>query len=291
MKTKKLTYTFKSDLLFKMIFVKYPNLLKRLVSVLLEIPFESINEFELLNTEIPPEEIGKKFCRLDIQMDVDGNRVDLEIQVEDEGNYPERSMFYWARIFSSSLPAGDNYSKLPKAIVISILGFNQFDCEEFHSEFAPLEVNRNELLSDKMRFHFFELRKLPEINLIDSTNDKELWLSLFNAETEEELDKLVGGGGEVMAQAVEAYKDVTATEEFKLLAIRRDMQGHDEAQALYNARRKERAKWEGVVAEKDEALLEKEEVILKKDEALLSKETEIELLLEKIKRLENNKNT
>ena len=139
MKTNKLTYTFKSDLLFKMIFVKHPNLLKRLVSVLLKIPLESINEFELLNTEIPPEEIGKKFCRLDIQMDVDGKRVDLEIQVEDEGNYPERSMFYWARVFAASLPAGEDYFKLPKAIVISILGFNQFDCEEVHSEFAPLE--------------------------------------------------------------------------------------------------------------------------------------------------------
>ena len=43
----KLEYTFKSDVLFKMLFVKYPDLLKRLVSVLLDIPLESINEFQL----------------------------------------------------------------------------------------------------------------------------------------------------------------------------------------------------------------------------------------------------
>ena len=33
-----LEYTFKSDVLFKMLFVKYPDLLKRLVAVLLGIP-------------------------------------------------------------------------------------------------------------------------------------------------------------------------------------------------------------------------------------------------------------
>ena len=33
-----LQYTFKSDVLFKMLFVKYQDLLKRLISVLLGIP-------------------------------------------------------------------------------------------------------------------------------------------------------------------------------------------------------------------------------------------------------------
>ena len=33
----KLEYSFKNDILFKMVFVKYPNLLKRLVAELLDI--------------------------------------------------------------------------------------------------------------------------------------------------------------------------------------------------------------------------------------------------------------
>ena len=94
----RLEYTFKSDVLFKMLFVKYPELLKRLVAVLLGIPLESIEHFQTINTEMPPEEIGKKFCRLDINMIVDGKRFNLEIQVENEGNYPERSMFHWMSI-------------------------------------------------------------------------------------------------------------------------------------------------------------------------------------------------
>ncbi|MCL1987603.1 MAG: hypothetical protein FWG64_06500 [Firmicutes bacterium] len=83
----KLMYTFKSDVLFKtcpfgrrVLFSKNPDLLKRLIAVLLNIPLESIEYFHQTNTEMPPEEIGKKFCRLDINMIVDGKQINLEIQ-------------------------------------------------------------------------------------------------------------------------------------------------------------------------------------------------------------------
>jgi len=257
-KGKKLEYTFKSDVLFKMLFIRYPDLLKRLVAVFLDIPLESIEQFQTINTEMPPEEIGKKFCRLDIQMIVDGKRVSLEIQIENEGDYPERSMFHWGKMFTSSLPAGNDYSLLPKTIVISILGFSQFGCEEVHSEFAPMEINRHEILSDKQRYHFFELPKLPNIDAIDTTSEKDLWLALFNAETEEELEKLISSGGEIMSQAVAAYRGITATEEFKYLEILRARAGHDEAQALKNAERKRDIHWKSVVAEKDAILANKD---------------------------------
>ena len=269
----KLEYTFKNDILFKMLFSKNPDLLKRLVSVLLGITFESIDDFILINTEMPPEEIGKKFCRLDINMIVDGKRVNIEIQVEDEGNYPERSMFHWAKMFASALPSGHDYSLLPKTIVISILGFMQFDCVEVHSEFAPMEVSRHEILSDKQRYHFFELPKLPDVDLIDANSEKDLWLALFNAKTEEELEKLVSSGGEVMSEAVKEYRVITATDEFKYWDMVRERARHDEAQAISNAekrgeKRGERIsneKWQAVVADKDAAIANKDAAIADKD--------------------------
>ena len=70
-----------------------------------------------------------------------------------------------------------------------------------------------------------------------------------------------------MSQAVEAYRGITATEEFKYLEILRARIKHDEAQAIYSAEKRgeqrgekrgeqrgeERAnaKWQGVVAGKD----------------------------------------
>ena len=134
----------------KMLFVRYPELLKELVAELLGISLGSIEKFLIRNPEMPPENLGDKFCRLDINMTVNGQQVNLEVQVSNEGDYPERVMYYWARGFSSALLSGQGYSELPRTIVISIIDFVQFACGEYHSFFQPLEVTRHTLLSDKM---------------------------------------------------------------------------------------------------------------------------------------------
>lgn len=235
----KLQYTFKTDTLFKMLFVQYPELLKKLVAELLGIPSESIEKFVIRNPEMPPENLGDKFCRLDINMTVNGQRVDLEVQVNNEGDYPERVMYYWAREFSSALPASQGYSMLPRTIIISIINFKLFDCSEYHSLFQALEVTRHTLLSDKMGFHFFELPKLPAD--VSQNNMLLLWLSLFKAETEEELEKIKAMEVPVMNQAINAYYTITASSEFREKERLRAKARHDEAQALHNAEQKGKA--------------------------------------------------
>jgi len=253
----KLRYTFKNDILFKSVFVQYPDLLKRLVAELLRIRYESIEQLKVTNPEMPPEVMGDKFCRLDITMMLDGRRVDLEIQVDDEGDYPERSLFYWAREYSTALGEGENYSQLPRTIIISIVAFKMFDCEEFRSEYQVLEVKRHTPLTDRLGMYYFELPKIPA--LVGADDDLLLWLTLFNAETEEELAKIEALEVSVMKQAIGAYRHVTATPEFREIERLRSKARHDEAQALKNAERRgekrgeERAdeKWQGVVADKD----------------------------------------
>ncbi len=235
---KKLKYTFKTDTLFKMLFVKYPELLKELVSNLLGISLGSIEKFIIRNPEMPPENLGDKFCRLDINMTVNSQQIDLEVQVGNEGDYPERVMYYWAREFSSALLTGQGYCRLPRTLVISIIDFMLFDCEEYHSFFQPLEATRHTLLSDKMGFHFFELPKLPDD--VSQENMLLLWLSLFRADTEEELERIKEMEVPVMSQAINAYYTITASSEFREKERLRAKARHDEAQALYNARREEK---------------------------------------------------
>jgi len=230
----KLKYKLTNDTLFKLLFVKYQDLLKRLVAALLGVRVENITEFFITNSDMPPEALGEKFCRLDINMIVNGQRIDLEIQVNDENDYPERSLFYWAREYSSALPEGENYSKLPRTIVISILAFSLFRCEDFHSEFELLEVKRFERLTDRLAMHYFELPKLS--SEIDVGDELKLWLALFKADSEEELKKLEKIGGDVMVQAIKAYRHVSASNEFKELERLRSLARHNEASALNNAR-------------------------------------------------------
>ena len=249
-----LKYTFTNDLLFKILFVKNPNLLKKLVSELLSIRLEDIGQFTITNPDMPPEALGDKFCRLDINMTVDGQRVDLEVQVADEGDYPERSLYYWAREYSTALGEGKDYLELPRTVVVSIVSFTLFDCEEYHSEFQALEVTRHTPLTDKICLHYFELPKLPEA--IDANDGLKLWLTLFKAKTEEELKQIEALGVTVMKQAIEAYRHITATDEFKELERLRSRARHNEAAALRHAAEIEREKWQNVVAGKDAEIAE-----------------------------------
>ena len=234
----KLKHTFKTDILFKLLFTKNPELLKRLVAQLLGITLDSITQFEIRNPEMTPEIIGKKFSRLDIVMTVDGQQVDLEVQVENESDYPERVMFYWARLFSNSLPAGGNYSELPRTIIVSIIDFILFECEEFRSEYQALEVSRHTPLSNKMAYYFYELPKLPKA--VGGNDLLLLWLALFKADTEEELKQIQALGVPELTEAITAYHSVAASPEFLELERMRTKAQHDEAQALYNERRKEK---------------------------------------------------
>jgi hypothetical protein len=122
-----------------------------------------------------------------------------------------------------------------------------------------------------------ELPKLPET--VSADDGQKLWLALFSAETEEELKQIEALGVSDMEQAIGAYRNITATDEFRELERMRALARHNEAAALGNARReasaKERAKWQGVVADKDAALADKDAVLADKDAALAEQSARI----------------
>jgi predicted transposase/invertase (TIGR01784 family) len=260
-----------------MLFVRYPALLKHLVAAVLKVAADNISEFVITNPEIPPETLGNKFCRFDVNMIVDEVRVNLEVQVKNEGDYPERSLYNWAREYSSALKAGSEYSELPRVVIISILDESLFSCEAYHSEFRPLEVNRRELLSDRMTLHYFELRKLPK--KADVENELQLLLSLFRAKTEMDLEQLASLEVPFMSEAIEAYRAVTASNEFKEIERLRFLASCNEASALAHARKTTEeavnARWQGVVAESKAALADSKAALADSETALADKDAEI----------------
>jgi predicted transposase/invertase (TIGR01784 family) len=85
-----------------------------------------------------------------------------------------------------------------------------------------------------MSLHYFELPKLP--NMVSANDRLQLWLKLFNAETEEELCKIEALEVPEMQQAIGAYRSVSAAPEFREIERLRSKARHDEAQALRHAR-------------------------------------------------------
>jgi hypothetical protein len=58
----------------------------------------------------------------------------------------------------------------------------------------------------------------------------------------------------VVTQAIGAYREITVSPLFREIERLRADARHNEASALANVERKERERWQGVVAEKDAAL-------------------------------------
>ena len=221
----------KLDIIFKKLFTDEVNqhILLAFLSDILEIPYESINNIIVLNSEIMPENIIEKYSRMDIKMTVDGNRlINVEMQIKDEGDYKDRSMYYLSKLYSNQLKSGDGYGKLNQCISINVLNFILFDeWADFHSSFRMREDKRNSVLTDNFIAHYFELKKIGKN--FDKNNKQELWLRLINAETEDELDMLQQTGVKSIQDAVVVLHKMSADEKTRELAEMREKALHIEA--------------------------------------------------------------
>ena len=172
----------KLDVIFKRIFGNDKNekIIAAFLSDLLEIPRENIKAVYINNVELTPEYLEQKFSRLDLKLDVDGRIVNIELQVNREPDFKERTLFYWSKLYSEELKAGDEYGDLKQTICINIINFNLFDYEDYHSNFKVLENERHELLTDKFAIHFFELRKLSKFKKNRRMEEEQIKLALGN---------------------------------------------------------------------------------------------------------------
>ena len=233
----------KLDVGFKLLFTSpaNENLLRSLLSGLLDMDEKSIRSIQIQNGELLPEEANKKFGRTDIrlllQMTTDNNKVvNIEIQLKHQDDFDDRSLFYWSKLFVSDLNAGDEYSELPETICLNIINFNMFECKEYHSHFQILEKNRHELLSDKFAVHFYELPKMPE-GIAENADLMTLWLKLINSESEEDLKMLETVKEPSIVKAVSFIRHMSADEKTKELARLEEKRLHDEASIIGTARR------------------------------------------------------
>lgn len=234
----------KLDVIFKAMFGREgsEDILADFLSRLLEIPRKSIQRIIMDNVELIPDNYADKFCRVDLKMQVDERLINIELQINNEEHFRERTLYYWSRIYGSELKSGDDYSKLKETICINIVNFNLFDCEEFHSHFKIIEKNRHEVLTDKFGIHFFELKKIGKSPNKD--NPMELWLQLINAETEEELDMLENTNVQEINKAILVLRKLNADENMRRIAELREKALHDEANAINSA--EERGRIEGI---------------------------------------------
>ena len=232
----------KLDVVFKMLFANEKNLdiLEAFLSDLLDIPPSELHNVKVKNPEIEGSHIDEKYYRLDLNLDIGNQLVNVEMQVRQEKYFADRSLVYWSKLYSSQLDTGEKYTELCPCIAVNIMDYIAFDKhDDFHSKFEVWDVEHNHKLSDKMEIHFFELKKVEDE--LDASNRKKLWLQFIKADTEEAYAMLENIGIPEITKGVQAIYDMNSDEKAKEFIRMREKALHDKASELAAEREEGRA--------------------------------------------------
>lgn len=265
------------DVIFKKLFTENEDLLHSFVASMLDIPPESIKEIKISNPELPPETVASKFSRLDLSLKVDDRLVNVEIQVKTDTDYRDRTLFYWAKLYTSELKSGEDYGNLKQTITINIINFNMFDGDDYHTEVAAMIKGKDEVFSDKFSMHFFELKKISK----KPTSNREQWLQFINADSEEDFEMVEATSMPIIQKAVKVIYDMSEDTKIRELARLREKSLHDEASALKQATEKGKAEGraEGIAIGEESGRAEERNSIIEKMRAMGMTEEQIKNLL------------
>ena len=115
------------DVIFKRVFGTEKNK-DCLIGFLSELLGFEIAELDILNPELPKDYVGVKGARLDVLVRLaSGQLVNVEIQVANQGNIAQRSLFYWSRVYGEQLTLGASYEVLKPVYGVYILDFEWFE--------------------------------------------------------------------------------------------------------------------------------------------------------------------
>lgn len=201
--TGKIRYNMTNDYMFRAILQKNPKVLKGLISSLLHLQPEQIKSLIIENPIILGEAIDTKELILDIRVRLNDNTlINLEMQIANEHNWTDRSLFYLCRTFNQ-LEKGHNYSDVLPVIHIGFLDFPVFpEHLEFYSTYKLLNTKNYHLYSDKLTLGVVNLTCIDLATEEDKASRIDHWAKIFKATTWEEL-RMLAKDDEYMNEATQ----------------------------------------------------------------------------------------
>ncbi|MDE7222996.1 MAG: Rpn family recombination-promoting nuclease/putative transposase, partial [Acetatifactor sp.] len=140
----KLPYSLTNDYLFRALLQRNNNVLKHLICVLLHLQPEDVNTVTIENPIVLGEAMDNKTFIMDIKVLLDNNAIiNLEMQIVNYMNWPERSLSYLCRNFDQ-LQSGQDYQETKPVIHIGFLDFTLFpECPEFYATYKLMNVKNH----------------------------------------------------------------------------------------------------------------------------------------------------
>ena len=227
----------KNDIVFQSLFTqKNEEITKNFISALME---EKITKIEI-NTqkELYREKPEDKLGILDLEAEInDKEKVDIEVQLIDRKNLVERMLFYFSKLYASTIDKGEDYISAKKVVIISIIDYDldlTKEIKEMETIWNIIErKNKNLMLTDKLELHIIELRKAREEYEKNKSNKKAQWMMFINNPNEMEVQEIMKENKEI-EEAVVEIREMTQDEKLERLAFLRQKAIMDE-KAIYAA--------------------------------------------------------
>ena len=230
----------KIDFVFKKIFgsEEHPEILVSFLNAVLK-PIKPIVSVNIKNSDLEKDYIEDKFSRLDVKAITSNNEIiNIEIQLKNEYNMIQRSLYYWSKLYEEQLTEGDRYDKLCRTVCINILDFRYLKNDRFHNGYRLKEIETNEELTDLEEIHFIEIPKLKKFERAEEVVDLlEGWVEFLRDPESEVIRKLEMSNKEIREAKDELYRLSRNSKERELYYMR-EKSLKDEISALANAEEK-----------------------------------------------------
>ena len=264
-----------NDFVFKKVFGKKGNesILKDLLEAILKIKIKKIE----LQTEVELERelIDDKTGVLDIEATIDDNTIiDIEMQMRNQYNMKERSLFYWAGLYYTALKKKGEYKENKRVITINIVNFDMFKEGPYHEKIELRREYKNILLTNKLEIHFIQLSKFLKEGQEEKDKKMWQWLTFICNKNRKEVERVMKENKEI-EKANEELEYLTGDDAVRRIAFLREKAERDYITNMSGARKAglEMGREEG----RKEGEKEKTKEIAKE---MLAKGIEIELIKE-----------
>ena len=196
-----------NNYMFQALFQENIEALTNLVCSVLHWPRESVKSIKITNPITLGKYIENKTFILDIKIIMnDDTVVNLEMQLNNYNNWPERSLGYLCRNFDN-LNKGNNYTTVKSAIHIGFLDFTLFpNLPEFHATYKIQNIKNHNIYTDKFILHVIELNSINLATKEDRDYNIDKWASFFKAKTWEDIHMLVKDNPTLQSAAETLYQ-------------------------------------------------------------------------------------
>ena len=221
----------KNDVVFQCLFnQENEKITKAFVEALIgrKINEITINETKELYREKPDDKLGV----LDLELEINNNeKVDVEVQLIERENFEERLLYYFSKLYGSTIKIGEDYTKVKKVLIIAIINYEinlTKEIKEFETRWKIQETKNPQLvLTEEAEFIILELPKVRREYEKNKDNAKAQWMMFLDDPNREEVREIMEKNEDIKEAVVKVH-EMSEDEKIRRLADLREKAIMDE---------------------------------------------------------------